>query len=110
MNLQNVAAIDWPVGKGPPPDVPKCGFEGELCEIFDIFAILLCLALVLLVVLLIGSLLIFKHYKEEADIASMTWKIELEEIKEIRYLQNLKLDRGSINEKAWSRWVYQNMH
>ena len=86
MNLQNVADIDWPVGKGPPPDVPKCGFEGELCEIFDIFAILLCLALVLLVVLLIGSLLIFKHYKEEADIASMTWKIELEEIKEIRYL------------------------
>ena len=85
------------MGKVPPPDVPKCGFEGELCEIFDIFAILLCLALVLLVVLLIGSLLIFKHYKEEADIASMTWKIELEEIKEIRYLNLKQRPRENMN-------------
>ena len=83
--MQNVADIDWTVGKGPPPDVPTCGFEGEICETFDINVIWLCLALVLLVVLVIGSLLIFKRSKEAEDIASMTWKIELEEIKEIRY-------------------------
>ena len=34
--------------------------------------------------LLPGSLLIFKHYKEEADIASMTWKIDMEEVREVK--------------------------
>ena len=76
--------IDWPHGDTP-KDVPKCGFQGELCETFDIFVILLVLALVLLVLLLLGSLLIFKHYKEEADIASMTWKIDMDEVKEVRH-------------------------
>ena len=33
----------------------------------------------------LGSLLIFKHYKEEADIASMTWKIDMDEVKEVRH-------------------------
>ena len=59
---------------------------GELCETTDnIMVVLLILSLVLLAILLIGSLFIFKHYKEEADIASMTWKIDADEIKEIRH-------------------------
>ena len=29
--------------------------------------------------------MIFKHYKEEADIASMTWKIDLDEVTEIKH-------------------------
>ena len=29
--------------------------------------------------------MIFKHYKEEADIASMTWKIDLDEVREIKH-------------------------
>lgn len=95
-SFQEVGEISWPNRKNPPPDVPECGFQGELCET-KIFVILLCLSLALLVLLMIGSCLIFKHYKEEADIASMTWKIDQEEIKDVKHGN---LDRPDYNKQT----------
>ncbi|KAK5637740.1 hypothetical protein RI129_000077 [Pyrocoelia pectoralis] len=43
----------------PPPDTPPCGFEGELCPEFEQFG---------------------GHYRLEAELASMTWKIRPEDI------------------------------
>ena len=78
--MQVVGEIQWP-GGGPPPDTPPCGFQGELCPAEDrLVLILFGVALGLLVCLSLASVLIFRHYKSEADIASMTWKIEREEI------------------------------
>ena len=73
-----MGSIDWPYRDGPPPDVPECGFDGTLCDAGSkqIFVILLTISLALVVILLVASLFIFKHYKMEADIASMTWKID----------------------------------
>ena len=80
-SFEVVGQIDWPGGETPPPDVPKCGYQGELCQKQNpVLTILLALSFFLLFVLFVASLLIFRHYKEEADIASMTWKIDAEEI------------------------------
>ena len=80
-SFEVVGVIAWPGGQTPPPDVPRCGFQGELCQKQNpVLTILLSVSFFLLFVLLIASLLIFRHYKEEADIASMTWKIDADEI------------------------------
>jgi len=81
-SFEIVGDIHWPYRDSPPPDVPKCGFDGSLCDAGgeQIFVILLCVALAMVVILIVASIFIFKHYKEEADIASMTWKIDMEEI------------------------------
>ena len=80
-SFEVVGAISWPGRDSPPPDVPRCGYQGELCQKQNpVLTILLSLSFFLLFVLLIASLLIFRHYKEEADIASMTWKIDGDEI------------------------------
>ena len=82
-SFESVGDIDWPYREGPPLDVPHCGFDGMLCNTRgkQIVAILLCLSLALLVIMLVASLFIFRHYKIEADIASMTWKIDINEIR-----------------------------
>jgi len=73
--------VHWPNRTGPPPDVPECGFEGSLCESdSQVFVILLSISLVLVLALSVVSIFIFRHYKEEADIASMNWKINIDEI------------------------------
>ena len=57
--FQIVGSIDWPHRESPPPDVPDCGFEDELCQGSEkVMLILLALSLVLLVLLLIGENLV----------------------------------------------------
>ena len=80
--FETVADIHWPHRDGPPPDVLDCGLGWHACETDEtsIFIILLGITLGILAGLLIGSIYIFRHYKEEAKIASMTWKIGVEDL------------------------------
>ena len=82
-SFESVGDIDWPYRAGPPPDVPECGFDGQLCDTGgrQLVIVFLCLSLSLLVIMLVASLLIFRYYKREADIASMNWKIDMDEIR-----------------------------
>ncbi|XP_057376143.1 atrial natriuretic peptide receptor 1-like [Daphnia carinata] len=62
---------------GPPPDTPTCGFDNKKCpdETTAIYAIITIVLSSVVVVLIITSAFIYRHYKEEAEIASMTWKV-----------------------------------
>ncbi|KAI9553877.1 hypothetical protein GHT06_019147 [Daphnia sinensis] len=62
---------------GPPPDTPTCGFDNSKCpdETTPIYAIVTIVLSSVVVVLIITSAFIYRHYKEEAEIASMTWKV-----------------------------------
>ena len=76
--FETVADIDWPHRDGPPLDIitcDSCGWNRNY-----IFIILLIITLAILAGLVIGSVYIFRHYKEEANIASMTWKINAEDL------------------------------
>ncbi|XP_076356119.1 atrial natriuretic peptide receptor 1-like isoform X2 [Tachypleus tridentatus] len=73
--------IHWPGGhQGPPPDTPSCGFDGSECPETPRYAIFTGILTALLIVLTIISLFIYRHYKFEAEIASMSWRIKQEEI------------------------------
>lgn len=73
--------IHWPGGRSsPPPDKPKCGFDGSLCNSMPIYAILSIVLSILVVVMALISFLGYRHYKLEAEINSMTWKVTQNEI------------------------------
>lgn len=63
-----------------------CGALGDLCEVPgpNIPLIVSVLLSVILVLLIIGGVLIYRHYQEEAAIASMHWKISYDDIGEIK--------------------------
>lgn len=75
--------IHWAGGRrGPPPDTPLCGFEGEKCvdDVATQYAIVSGILSGLLLVLFIVFIIVYRHYKLEAELASMTWKIRYEDI------------------------------
>ncbi|XP_065214464.1 atrial natriuretic peptide receptor 1-like isoform X2 [Planococcus citri] len=75
--------IHWAGGRTePPPDTPPCGFDNSLCiqSTSSIYAALSIVLFSVVVVLCIVSVFTFRHYKLEAEIASMTWKIHPKEI------------------------------
>ncbi|XP_072161271.1 atrial natriuretic peptide receptor 1 isoform X3 [Bemisia tabaci] len=79
------AKIHWPGGRtSPPPDTPKCGFDGSLCRSFPIYAIITMVLSFAVVVLIGASLFIYRHYKLEAEIAQMTWRVSYSEIDDKR--------------------------
>ncbi|XP_023334377.1 atrial natriuretic peptide receptor 1 [Eurytemora carolleeae] len=80
--FETIGEIHWPGRDGPPQDIPSCGFDGSLCEPVSapILPILLAVSFGLIISLLAVSVFTYKHYKEEADIASMTWKIDIQDI------------------------------
>ncbi|EFX72574.1 hypothetical protein DAPPUDRAFT_201000 [Daphnia pulex] len=67
---------------GPPPDTPPCGFDNTKCpdNTMPIYAIVTIVLSSVVVVLIVTSAFIYRHYKEEAEIASMTWKIAWNEV------------------------------
>ena len=78
-------SIYWPGPdplKGPPSDTPKCGFEGELCEDDSAsqYAIISGILTGLLLILFVVFIIVYRHYKLEAELASMTWKIRYDDI------------------------------
>ncbi|CAK9824817.1 Atrial natriuretic peptide receptor 1 [Anthophora retusa] len=75
--------IHWSGGRSePPPDTPTCGFDGSLCPDNSLpgHAILSMVLSSIVVVLVVASVFIYRHFKLEAEIASMTWKVHWNEI------------------------------
>ncbi|XP_076296044.1 atrial natriuretic peptide receptor 1 isoform X2 [Lasioglossum baleicum] len=75
--------IHWSGGRDePPPDTPTCGFDGSLCPDNSLpgHAILSIVLSSIVVVLVVASVFIYRHFKLEADIASMTWKVHWSDI------------------------------
>ncbi|XP_022162980.1 atrial natriuretic peptide receptor 1 [Myzus persicae] len=74
-------SIHWAGGRtNPPPDIPDCGFDNSLCKTMPGYAILSIVLSSVVVILAIASALIYRHYKLEAEIASMTWKVNYNDI------------------------------
>ncbi|KAI4496755.1 hypothetical protein M0804_000565 [Polistes exclamans] len=75
--------IHWSGGRPePPPDTPTCGFDGSLCPDNSLpgYAILSIVLSSIVVVLVVASVFIYRHFKLEAEIASMTWKVHWDDI------------------------------
>ncbi|XP_055387784.1 atrial natriuretic peptide receptor 1 [Condylostylus longicornis] len=73
--------IHWAGGRTEaPPDKPKCGFDGSLCAPPPIYAILSVVLGISVIVLIIVSFIGFRYYKNEAEINSMTWKVNHNEV------------------------------
>ncbi|XP_031842737.1 atrial natriuretic peptide receptor 1 [Nomia melanderi] len=88
--------IHWSGGRDePPPDTPTCGFDGSLCpdNSLPVHAILSMVLSSIVVVLVVASVFIYRHFKLEADIASMTWKIHWNDIKLVPKAKS----RGSVS-------------
>ncbi|XP_018348544.1 PREDICTED: atrial natriuretic peptide receptor 1-like isoform X2 [Trachymyrmex septentrionalis] len=75
--------IHWAGGRlEPPPDTPTCGFDGSLCPDNSLpgYAILSMVLSSIVVVLVVGSVFIYRRFKLEAEIASMTWKVHWDDL------------------------------
>ncbi|XP_063832442.1 atrial natriuretic peptide receptor 1-like isoform X3 [Ostrinia nubilalis] len=75
--------IHWAGGRlMPPPDTPECGFDGSLCpdNSLPVYAILSIVLSSVVVVLAILSVFIYRHYKLEAEIAMMTWRVSWSDV------------------------------
>ncbi|XP_076630683.1 atrial natriuretic peptide receptor 1 isoform X2 [Colletes latitarsis] len=75
--------IHWSGGRSePPPDTPTCGFDGSLCPDNSLpgHAILSMVLSSIVVVLVVASVFIYRHFKLEAELASMTWKVHWNDI------------------------------
>ncbi|XP_021915449.1 atrial natriuretic peptide receptor 1-like isoform X2 [Zootermopsis nevadensis] len=66
----------------PPPDTPTCGFDNSLCPDNSLpgYAILSIILSSVVVFLVIASVFIYRHYKLEAAIASMSWRVQWSDI------------------------------
>ncbi|KAI5645832.1 adenylate and guanylate cyclase catalytic domain-containing protein [Phthorimaea operculella] len=75
--------IHWAGGRlTPPPDTPECGFDGSLCpdNSLPVYAILSIVLSSVVVILAILSVFIYRHYKLEAEIAMMTWRVNWSDV------------------------------
>lgn len=90
-------SIHWAGGrKSPPADRPVCGFDNSLCpdDSAQKFAILSLVLAIVVILMAIGSFMTYKHYKLEAEISSMTWKVYWSEVIAV---PTPNLIRGSIH-------------
>ncbi|XP_054713715.1 atrial natriuretic peptide receptor 1-like [Uloborus diversus] len=72
----------WAGGRdSPPPDTPLCGYDKAKCPEKDHghFHVMAVLS-VLVVSLLVGSGALYRYYRREVQLASMSWKIKWEEV------------------------------
>ncbi|XP_063236089.1 atrial natriuretic peptide receptor 1-like [Bacillus rossius redtenbacheri] len=77
-------AIHWAGGRTEPPlDTPQCGFDNSLCPEQGLpgYAILSIVLSTVVVVLVVGSVFTYRHFKLEAEIASMNWKVAWQDLK-----------------------------
>ncbi|XP_050711339.1 atrial natriuretic peptide receptor 1-like isoform X2 [Eriocheir sinensis] len=79
-SLELTGNISWP-GGSPPKDRPRCGFDNSLCpEPTGPWSIVAGLLALLVVAMGGASVFIYRHYKLEADLASMTWRVSWEDV------------------------------
>ncbi|XP_025194513.1 atrial natriuretic peptide receptor 1 [Melanaphis sacchari] len=97
-------SIHWAGGRtSPPPDIPSCGFDNSLCKTMPIYATLSIVLSSAVVVLIVVAFLIYRHYKLEAAIASMTWKINCNDIRMPQ--EKCRTSSTSINRRNSQRTV-----
>ncbi|XP_018320672.1 atrial natriuretic peptide receptor 1-like isoform X2 [Agrilus planipennis] len=76
--VQYVKNITWVAGNAP-SDIPTCGYDNSKCP-SEVNIVLIVVCVTSGVALIILSTFLYRHYKLEAEIASMTWKIHWEDI------------------------------
>lgn len=97
--------IHWAGGRmEPPADRPVCGFDNSLCpeNSSSMFAILSLVLGLIVVIMAIVSFFTYRHYKLEAEISSMTWKVNWNEVIPVPLAHQL---RSSIHSRAGSQVV-----
>lgn len=98
--------IHWAGGrKTPPLDRPFCGFDNSLCpenSNSQMFAILSIVLAIVVVVMAIISFISYRHYRLEAEISSMTWKVNWNEVIPVPVANQV---RSSIHSRAGSQLV-----
>ncbi|KAK6958738.1 atrial natriuretic peptide receptor 1, partial [Biomphalaria glabrata] len=76
--------IHWAGGRdGPPPDEPICGFDGSKCppkKPFPEYGIVIIVLGSILLVVLIVTFFVYRHFKLEAELAEMNWRVRWEDI------------------------------
>ncbi|KAK3762528.1 hypothetical protein RRG08_005587, partial [Elysia crispata] len=76
--------ILWAGGRvEPPPDVPKCGFDGSKCpkkKPFPEYGIVTIVLVPILAVVLLTTLIVYRRYKQEAELAAMNWRVRWDDI------------------------------
>ncbi|BFZ14046.1 hypothetical protein BsWGS_17085 [Bradybaena similaris] len=76
--------IHWAGGRdGPPPDTPVCGFDGSLCppeKPFPEYAIVIIVLGSILLVVLIVTVFVYRHFRLEAELAEMNWRVRWDDI------------------------------
>lgn len=97
--------IHWAGGRNEPPaDRPECGFDNSLCpdSSSTMFAIISLILGIIVIVMGIVSLLSYRHYKLEAEISSMTWKVNWNEVIPVPVAAQI---RSSIHSRVGSQVV-----
>lgn len=97
--------IHWAGGRTTPPaDKPKCGFDNSLCpeDSSTMFAILSLVLGFVVIIMTIVSFISYRHYRLEAEISSMTWKITWNEVIPFQSANQI---RNSIHSRAGSQIV-----
>jgi len=76
-------SIHWPHRDKAPRDTPECGYDNSGCppkEPFPLYAIVIIVLGAMLLVVLLVAFLIYKHYREEAELAEVNWRVKFDEI------------------------------
>ncbi|XP_041361047.1 atrial natriuretic peptide receptor 1-like [Gigantopelta aegis] len=80
----NTAAIHWPNNRGPPPNIPDCGFRGDQC--YDkgqsdslLYSLIGSLVALVLVVLMI-SFVIYRRWKLQKESERWWWRVSQDEV------------------------------
>ncbi|KAB0800987.1 hypothetical protein PPYR_05341 [Photinus pyralis] len=99
-SIVDVREIQWISGK-PPLDSPVCGFDDSLCP-SEINITLIVVSVSVTIGLIILSVFLYRHYKLEYELASMTWKVNWEDIVWIPHVKrrNSTYSTESLN---WSK-------
>ncbi|CAG9806122.1 unnamed protein product [Chironomus riparius] len=96
--------IHWTGGRiEAPADRPECGFDNSLCPPDDSSAMFAILSMVLglvVIILSVVSIVSYRHYRLEAEISSMTWKINWNEVIPVPTTNQI---RGSIHSRTGSQ-------
>ncbi|XP_048251029.1 atrial natriuretic peptide receptor 1-like isoform X2 [Haliotis rufescens] len=96
--------IHWAGGRtSPPPDVPKCGFDGAKCppeEPFPEYGIVIIVLGSVLLIVLVATFFIYRHIKLEAELAEMNWRVKWDDILFGSPGKNKKLDRSGKGKNA----------
>ncbi|KAK9723098.1 Protein tyrosine and serine/threonine kinase [Popillia japonica] len=76
--LQFLTDVRWPGGTDP-KDTPTCGYDNSKCP-SEVNVLLIVISVALALALVIFSVYLYRHYKLEADLAAMSWKVNWDEI------------------------------